>query len=307
MPHLSLPFLAAGLCLPLFCHSALALSSACQPLLEAFDQALNSKRLAAIVTAADRTKDAAECSGGERRRVARLTALAHGEESSRLAKTGQGLDKQLQALEAGARYAQPWQLMAAIGDLKQEVKDPDGQIDYGGASLAYQSALVDLDEVRSAGQQIPRDAVERIEKLASQTRSLAPTFTSGRDLLDRDPRNIVVEKIPIPIQFKYDSDEMTDLGEKYATELLEVLKAQNMPSIRLVGHTDPKGSDEYNDALSKRRAAAVKAYLAKRGYPSDKIATDGSGKRAPLQIEDAKQYTVEQIYQMMRRVELKRL
>jgi outer membrane protein OmpA-like peptidoglycan-associated protein len=100
---------------------------------------------------------------------------------------------------------------------------------------------------------------------------------------------------------------MTDLGEMYAAELFELLSAQNKPTISLVGHTDPKGSDEYNDALSKRRSAAVKRYLVKRGYPADKIATDGAGKRAPLKIEDAKEYSVEQIHQMLRRVELKRL
>jgi hypothetical protein len=122
---------------------------------------------------------AAECSGDERRRVARFAALAHGEENLRLAKTGQDLSKRLRVLEAGAeRYAQPWQVMAAIGDLKQAVKGPDGQIDYGGASLAYQSALKDLDQVRSAGRTVPRNVVERIETLANQTRLLAPTFTS---------------------------------------------------------------------------------------------------------------------------------
>jgi outer membrane protein OmpA-like peptidoglycan-associated protein len=306
MSNLSLLLLAASLCTPLLSYSALAQSPACWPLLEAFNRAQEDKDLAAIVAAADRALNAAACSGDERKRVARVAALAHGQESVRLAKTGQDLGKRLQVLEAGERFAQPWQLMEAIGDLKQAVKD------YGGASLAYQDALKDLDalkvpdQVLSVGQKNEK-AIERIERLASQTRSLAPTFTSGRDLVGRDPRNIVVEQIPIPIQFKYDSDEMTDLGEKYAAELFELLSAQNSPSIRLVGHTDPKGSDEYNDALSKRRAAAVKVYLVKRGYPTDKIATDGAGKRAPLTIQEPDLYKVEQIHQMLRRVELKRL
>jgi hypothetical protein len=86
------------------------------------------KVLAAIISTADRVLAAAECSGDERRHVARLVALAHGEESLRLAKTGQDLGKRLQVLEAGERFARPWQLMAAIGDLKQEVKSPEGQI-----------------------------------------------------------------------------------------------------------------------------------------------------------------------------------
>jgi outer membrane protein OmpA-like peptidoglycan-associated protein len=79
-----------------------------------------------------------------------------------------------------------------------------------------------------------------------------------------------------------------------------------MPRVRLIGHTDPKGTDDYNDKLSMRRANAIKSYLTARGYPLDRIMTEGRGKRDidKLKIVDKSQFTVDQIHEMLRRVEL---
>ena len=51
-------------------------------------------------------------------------------------------------------------------------------------------------------------------------------------------------------------------------------------SIEIVGHTDAKGSAEYNDALSQRRAAAVAGYIV-RNFALDgaRIASRGMGER----------------------------
>ena len=42
--------------------------------------------------------------------------------------------------------------------------------------------------------------------------------------------------------------------------------SSNLPKIKLIGHTDPVGSDDFNDGLSLRRAEAVKDYLEAGGY-----------------------------------------
>ena len=51
-------------------------------------------------------------------------------------------------------------------------------------------------------------------------------------------------------------------------------------SVTVTGHTDRLGSDKYNDALSAKRADAVKSYLAGKGVAS--IETKGAGKSEPL-------------------------
>jgi OOP family OmpA-OmpF porin len=50
--------------------------------------------------------------------------------------------------------------------------------------------------------------------------------------------------------------------------------------VTVVGHTDAKGSDEYNMALGQRRADAVRDYIIRRGYPEEHVApAESRGKR----------------------------
>jgi outer membrane protein OmpA-like peptidoglycan-associated protein len=53
----------------------------------------------------------------------------------------------------------------------------------------------------------------------------------------------------------------------------------SMPDVkvRVAGYADPRGSDEVNDALSRRRAEAVAAVLASAGVTSDRMTVEGHG------------------------------
>lgn len=60
---------------------------------------------------------------------------------------------------------------------------------------------------------------------------------------------------------------------------------QNRPAIervRVEGHTDSVGSDQYNQSLSERRAAAVGTYLIQKNYPAEKLTTVGRGEGFPV-------------------------
>ena len=52
----------------------------------------------------------------------------------------------------------------------------------------------------------------------------------------------------------------------------------------ITGHTDLLGSYEYNDALSKRRAEAVKAYLTSQGVDASVLSAYGAGESSPIVI-----------------------
>ncbi|BAL25846.1 OmpA family protein [Azoarcus sp. KH32C] len=52
--------------------------------------------------------------------------------------------------------------------------------------------------------------------------------------------------------------------------------------VTVSGHTDRLGSQQYNQALSERRAKAVKDYLVTKGVPADKIDVIGYGKTQPV-------------------------
>jgi outer membrane protein OmpA-like peptidoglycan-associated protein len=52
------------------------------------------------------------------------------------------------------------------------------------------------------------------------------------------------------------------------------------------GHTDSQGADDYNQGLSERRAASVKAWLVAHGIPDASLTTAGFGESAPIQPND---------------------
>jgi outer membrane protein OmpA-like peptidoglycan-associated protein len=57
-------------------------------------------------------------------------------------------------------------------------------------------------------------------------------------------------------------------------------------SVRIEGHTDSVGSDETNQALSERRADAVRDALVAQNAPSERIDTVGYGESRPIASND---------------------
>jgi OmpA-OmpF porin, OOP family len=81
--------------------------------------------------------------------------------------------------------------------------------------------------------------------------------------------------------FDFDEATLRPEGRAALDELVGELAAVKYGSIRVVGHTDRIGSDDYNQQLSERRANAVKNYLARHNVPGDRIEAVGKGKSQP--------------------------
>lgn len=256
------------------------------------------------IVAAERIVDIeSDCGTPERVRAKSRSAIAHADLAQRLRAGGVPARERLQLLEQARTLARPWQLMSAIGDTLQEISGPGGKPDYAAASLAYLEALNDLtDPVKEPDP--PAAQFDRIRRLAMQTRALAGDFVPGEGLATRSLRGIKPEAFATPVQFEYDSDRMTALGQRYASEAAAILATESRPRILLVGHTDPVGSDAHNDALSLRRATAFKAALVQAGYAAAAIEIKGLGKRGRFVLEDRGRYSEAEVHQIMRRVEI---
>jgi peptidoglycan-associated lipoprotein len=84
------------------------------------------------------------------------------------------------------------------------------------------------------------------------------------------------------VYYDFDKDEVRE-DQKAALEAkVPILQANPALRIRISGHTDERGSDEYNLALSQRRAASAKRYLVFRGIEADRIETVGLGEEVPV-------------------------
>jgi peptidoglycan-associated lipoprotein len=83
------------------------------------------------------------------------------------------------------------------------------------------------------------------------------------------------------IYFDYDADELRDEARASLDAKLRLLNANPGLAIRVAGHCDERGSDEYNIALGRRRAEAAKRYLTDRGVDASRIETASFGRERP--------------------------
>lgn len=93
--------------------------------------------------------------------------------------------------------------------------------------------------------------------------------------------NEIVVDLPADVLFDFDKSDIRPDAAAALEKLLTIINAEK-GSVRIEGHTDAKGGDAYNQALSMRRAEAVKAWLAGRGVASERMTTMGWGEQRPV-------------------------
>ncbi len=85
--------------------------------------------------------------------------------------------------------------------------------------------------------------------------------------------------------FEFDKSVVTAKGAEILGDNIKLLKANPDVRIRIAGYTSAKGTAEYNQKLSERRAQSVKAYLVKGGIAADRLVTIGFGQTRPAEYE----------------------
>jgi len=95
-------------------------------------------------------------------------------------------------------------------------------------------------------------------------------------------RAALVNELAETIHFDYNlyaisADDQAKLERKAA-----ILRANPALRLRVTGHADERGSDEYNLALGMRRATAAKSYLTGRGIDAGRLEVASLGREVPL-------------------------
>ncbi len=109
-----------------------------------------------------------------------------------------------------------------------------------------------------------------------------PTVEAAPEPEPEPPKEIVqIATLGGKALFDTDADNLNGEGEQALADLLVQLeKYQEITAIYVTGHTDSRGSEAYNQALSERRAATVAAYL-EAAYPDVQVASQGLGESVP--------------------------
>jgi peptidoglycan-associated lipoprotein len=89
---------------------------------------------------------------------------------------------------------------------------------------------------------------------------------------DRESRlNAARAALTATVYFDYDQADIRDDARSALEAKLPILTANPSVRLRIAGHTDSRGSDEYNLALGARRASSVKAFLTERGVDASRV------------------------------------
>lgn len=110
------------------------------------------------------------------------------------------------------------------------------------------------------------------------------------DELDQELEDAEVERVGEGIKVTFDSGLLFDFdsaalranAEQNLAEFAESVKDFEDTKILIVGHTDSKGSADYNRQLSERRAESASEYLVQQGLDSGRLLTSGKGESEPV-------------------------
>lgn len=90
------------------------------------------------------------------------------------------------------------------------------------------------------------------------------------------------EKALNGIKFASGRDKITTSSYKILGDVVTIMKENPTYNLKINGYTDSSGDDSKNLALSKKRAAAVQAYLVKKGISEGRLSSDGFGEASPV-------------------------
>ena len=86
--------------------------------------------------------------------------------------------------------------------------------------------------------------------------------------------------------FDYDMATITGASQGVLQKNAEYLRRWPSTRVRIEGHTDSRGTNEYNLALGDRRAAAVRDYLVGLGIAADRMMAVTRGEESPQCMEE---------------------
>jgi len=89
-----------------------------------------------------------------------------------------------------------------------------------------------------------------------------------------------------PVYFDFDSIVLTEAARGIVQKNVEYLKKRPSTKVMVEGHADSRGTNEYNLALTDRRAAVVKDYLVSLGVAADRVTTVAKGEEQPFCKEE---------------------
>jgi peptidoglycan-associated lipoprotein len=145
--------------------------------------------------------------------------------------------------------------------------------------------------VACGGKAAPEEPAPQPQPAAEPAPAPAPADDSAeRERLEKErvareaaeKARAVAADLAAMINFDYDQAVVRQADQATLDRKAAILAANPKLKIRIAGHADERGSDEYNLALGNRRAAAAKRYLENKGVDGSRMDVVSYGEERPL-------------------------
>lgn len=181
-------------------------------------------------------------------------------------------EREIARAEANARAAQQEaaRTNAVLSAQQRELARREAEIE------AQKTALTEQEAQLAAAQ-------EQVKALENQARLLADQLVEVTMVVNERGTVLVLSDI----MFDFDSAAIKPSSAHALDEIASLLIEQEVSSVKVEGHTDSIGSDEYNLRLSRDRAEAVRRELVDRGVPPGTLTLVGYGEDYPVASNDS--------------------
>ncbi|MBK7407512.1 MAG: OmpA family protein [Saprospirales bacterium] len=177
-------------------------------------------------------------------------------------------------------------LLEITGFYYEEEPKPEGADNLGFARAELVKALL--------ADGIAADRIQIRARVQDETEGVRTKYFKGADFrwveVEKKDEVVAVDTFPdrTIIRFPYKSTERirNPQIEKYLKEVAVRVKGTG-EQIRLTGHTDNAGEDEYNLELGRLRAEAIRKLLVSNGVPTGQVTVDSKGESQPEASNDS--------------------
>lgn len=136
-------------------------------------------------------------------------------------------------------------------------------------------------DLASAREQLANEKKAREEAEAKSKDMLARLAAANAAAVKEEPRGTVIT-LSGGVLFASNKSQLLPGAQASLNQVAEALKANDDKKVLIEGHTDSRGSDTTNQALSKARADSVASYLVSQGVGADRVTTAGLGPSRPV-------------------------
>ena len=140
--------------------------------------------------------------------------------------------------------------------------------DYGTSEPAFNAVITALDGSKTTippSITIPNCTTKPVTEASNSPVSLKE---EPEPLIEDKPLTL---RVPTNIHFALDKSELSPKSKAILDQIAEVLQQHSFLTVELQGHTDTRASNEYNMALSRRRAIAARNYLLQQGIQPERM------------------------------------